>query len=154
MASISLRSLPTPPAMLCADEVRLQFVEVVPGDSRRGFVPYYHFRIVTKDECDVGHINLRVGETDHVRICAGHIGFEIFEPKRGHGYALQACRALAPFVSSVYGTVTITCDPDNLPSKRTIEQLGAHFVDEVSVPASDPHYVRGSRTKLRFRWTP
>jgi tagatose 1,6-diphosphate aldolase len=54
----------------------------------------------------------------------------------------------------VSGTVMITCDPENLPSKRTLEKLGAQFVDEVPVPENDPHYVRGSRTKLRFRWAP
>ncbi|HUG10091.1 MAG TPA: GNAT family N-acetyltransferase [Opitutaceae bacterium] len=154
MAETNLSSLPSPPSTLCSEDVRLRFVAIKPADPARGFVPSYHFRIVTLDEADVGHISFRMGETDHIRICAGHIGFEIVEGKRGHGYALQACRAIAPFVGSVSGTVTITCDPDNLPSKRTIEHLGAHFIDEVPVPTNDPHYLRGSRTKLRFRWTP
>ena len=146
--------LPPPPTTLCADEVRLRFVEIVPADPARGFVPYYHFRILTQDGSDVGRINFRVGENEHIRLCAGHVGFEIIAAKRGQRYALQACRALAPFARLVCGTVTITCDPENLPSKRTIEHLGADFVDEVAVPINDPHYVRGSRTKLRFRWTP
>ena len=146
--------LPNPPTTLCADEVRLRFIEIVPADPTRGLVPYYHFRIVTQDGSDVGHINFRIGENEHIRLCAGHIGFEIIAAKRGRRYALQACRALAPFVRLVCGTVTLTCDPENLSSKRTIEHLGAEFVDEVAVPISDPHYVRGSRTKLRFRWTP
>jgi predicted acetyltransferase len=60
---------------------------------------------------------------------------------------------LAPFVRSLYPTVTITCDPDNHASRRTIEQLGASFVDEVPVPPNDPHYERGSWTKQRYRWT-
>jgi tagatose 1,6-diphosphate aldolase len=57
-------------------------------------------------------------------------------------------------VRSVSGTVTITCDPENLTSKRIIERLGAQFIDEVPVPTNDPHYLNGSRSKLRFRWTP
>ena len=154
MAEPDLSSLPSPPLTLCSEEVRLRFVAIQPADPTRGFVPFYHIRIVTKDQSDVGHINFRIGDTDDVRTCAGHIGFEVVEGKRGHGYALQACRAIAPFVSSVSGTVTITCDPDNLPSKRTIESLGGQFIDEVLVPTGDPHYHRGSRTKLRFRWTP
>jgi hypothetical protein len=32
--------------------------------------------------------------------------------------------------------------------------LGAEFVDEVIVPAHDPHYQRGSRSKRRYKWTP
>jgi predicted acetyltransferase len=147
-------SLPAPPETLSYGEARLRFVKVVPGDPSRGFVPYYHFRIVTADGSDVGHINFRIGDTEHVRVCAGHIGFEILEPFRGHGYALQACRALASFVRAVSGTATITCDPDNLASRRTIERLGASFLDEVAVPPQDPHYERGSRRKRRYRWTP
>ena len=146
--------LRVPPATLSSGEVSLRFVRVVPGEPSRGFVPYYHFRILAADGADVGHINFRVGDTDHVRVCAGHIGFEILEAFRGHGYALQACRAIAPFVSSVYDAVTLTCDPNNHASRRTIERLGACFIDEVAVPAGDPHYARGSRSKRRYKWKP
>jgi tagatose 1,6-diphosphate aldolase len=146
--------LPVPPETLSAGDVTLQFVGVVPGEVSRGFVPYYHFRILAAGGVQVGHINFRVGDTEHVRVCAGHIGFEILEPFRGHHYALQACQALALFVRSFCGAVTMTCDPDNLASQRTIEQLGASFIDEVAVPPHDPHYQRGSRCKRRYRWTP
>src|SRR5215470_1661498 len=139
-AALAEKPLPAPPANLSSGEVTLRFVRVVPGEPSRGFVPYYHFRILRADSVDVGHINFRVGDTEHVRVCAGHIGFEILEQFRGRGYALQACRAIAPFVRSVSGTVTITCDPDNVGSTRTIERLGAGFTDEVLVPVHDPHY--------------
>ncbi len=112
--------LPVPPETLSSGEITLRFVRVVPGEPSRGFVPYYHFRILTADGSDVGHINFRVGDTEHVRVCAGHIGFEILEFFRGHGYALQACHAIASFVRSVYEVVTITCDPDNFASMRSI----------------------------------
>lgn len=146
--------LPSPPETLSAGDVALRFDRFVPGDPSRDFVPYYHFRILVKDGSDVGHINFRVGDTEHVRVCAGHIGFEILAEFRGRGYALQACRALVPFVRSIYQSVTITCDPENHASRRTIEKLGAQFVDEMPVPVHDPHYQRGSRTKRRYRWRP
>jgi predicted acetyltransferase len=145
---------PNPPGILAFGEVRLRYVRVVTGDATRGIVPQYHFRIVTAGDVDVGHINFRVGDTEHVRLCAGHIGFEIAEAFRGHGFALQACCALAPFVRSFYETVTITSDPGNLASIRIIERLGASFVDEIPVPPHDPQYQRGSRRKKRYRWTP
>lgn len=146
--------LPVPPEGLSFGDVRLEFVRVMPGEPARGFVPYYHFRILTADGADVGHINFRVGDTEHVKLCAGHIGFAIREAFRGHHYALQACRALGPFVRSLYRAVTLTCDPDNTASLRTIERLGAVWVDEVAVPKHDPHYQRGSRSKRRYRWEP
>jgi tagatose 1,6-diphosphate aldolase len=153
-APLAVELPPVPSELLSFDEVSLRFVKAVPGEPSRGFVPYYHFRILVADGTDVGHINFRVGDTEHVRICAGHIGFEISESFRGHGYALKACRAIATFVRSVSGTVTITCDPDNSASIRTIERLGASFVDEVTVPSHDPQYQRGSRSKRRYKWIP
>ncbi|MGH8149494.1 MAG: GNAT family N-acetyltransferase [Steroidobacteraceae bacterium] len=80
------------------------------------------------------------------------IGFEISERSRGHGYARQACLALAPFIRTFYKSVAITCDPDNMASRRILERLGAEFVDEVAVPSRDPHYLRGSRAKRRYLW--
>jgi tagatose 1,6-diphosphate aldolase len=149
-----MNMLPIPPDRLAAGEVTLRFTRMLPGDPVQGFVPAYHFRILTPDGLDAGHINFRVGHTPHVLLYAGHIGFEIQELFRGHHYALQACQAIAPLVRLVYPAVTITCDPDNHASRRTIERLGARFVDQVPVPPHDPHYLRGSREKLRYAWKP
>ena len=146
--------LPSPPEALAFGDVVLQFSRVVPGEPSRGFVPYFHFRILAADGAEVGYINFRVGDTEHVRVSVGHIGFEIAECFRGHSYALQACRAIAPFVRSSYGTATLSCNPDNHASKRTIERLGARFIDEVAVPLHDPHYESGARIKRRYLWTP
>jgi tagatose 1,6-diphosphate aldolase len=153
-ASLSEHSLPVPPETLSHGEVTLRFARMDFPDPVRGLVPSYHYRILIGPNLDAGHINFRVGDTEHVRLCAGHVGFQIAESFRGHGYALQACRALAPFVRSIYPTVLITCDPDNHASRRTIEALGARFLDEVPVPTHDPHYERGSRAKRRYEWTP
>ncbi len=150
----SIETSRTPPDSLSFDQVRLQFVRVIPGDASRDLVPAYHFRILLVDGSDVGHINFRVGDTEHVRISVGHIGFQILEPFRGHGYSFQACRAIAPFVRSIYDAVIITCNPDNKASIRIFERLGASFVDEVPVPPQDPQYQAGSRNKRRYRWIP
>jgi tagatose 1,6-diphosphate aldolase len=153
-ASPSEHALPVPPESLSYGEVTLRFSRMVFPEPSRGLVPFYQYRILIGPELDAGHINFRIGDTEHVRICVGHVGFRIEESFRGHGYALQACRALAPFVRTIYPTVLITCDPDNHASRRTIEALGARFLDEVPVPPHDPHYERGSRAKRRYEWTP
>lgn len=127
---------------------------MLPGDPMLGMVPAYHFRVIEPGGSDAGHINFRVGNTQHVLLCAGHIGFGIHELFRGHGYALQACHAIAPLVRLAYQAVTITCDPDNHASRRTIERLGARFLDIVPVPPDDPAYLRGSRQKRRYEWRP
>jgi len=145
--------VPPPPARLGFREVKLRFAEFVPGDPERGFVPYYHFRIEVGRE-DVGHINFRVEDNEHIRMTAGHIGYEVRPEWRGHGYAGQACRALAPFVRQLRPDVIVTADPDNIASLRTIEGLGAQFLDEVPVPAFEPAYGRGSLRKRRYLWVP
>jgi predicted acetyltransferase len=153
-ADAKVQPFPAPPDNLASGDVRLRFIQVVPGDASRGLVPSYQFGILMGGAMDVGKISFRVGDTEHVHICAGHIGYEVQERFRGHGFALHACRAIAPFVRSFYQSVIITCNPDNLASIRTLERLGAAFIDEVAVPPHDPHYKSGSRRKRRYRWTP
>jgi hypothetical protein len=143
--------LPEPPDGLTFEDVSLFYVGVMPGDEARGLVPYYHHRILV-DAADVGHINFKVGDSDHVRLYAGHIGFHVKPVYRGHGFAGKACRALVPLVSRHYQDVILTADPDNLASVRTIEGLGARFLDEVPVPLDDPQHSSGSLTKRRYRW--
>lgn len=147
-------SLRSPPSLLRADEVTLEFSHLTEGDASKGFVPGYHFRILNGTGEDVGHINFRVGDSEHIRLAAGHIGFEIKPPHRGHGYGRQACFAIAPWVTKVSQKVLITSDPDDVPSLKTIERICAVYLDEVDVPEDDPHYSRGSRRKRRFEWEP
>jgi RimJ/RimL family protein N-acetyltransferase len=147
------RPMPEPPLSLSFIPVAVRFSKILPGDAVRGFAPTYHFRIVV-GRVDVGHVNLRMGDTEHVLGCAGHVGFEIAPPYRGRHYALSACRAVAPFARSLREELIITCDPENRASRRTIKLLGAVYQDEVSVPSHDPHYSRGSTKKLRFLWRP
>jgi len=144
--------LPAPPGELVFETVCLRLLSIVPADAERGLSPYYHFGIFT-DAAEVGHINFRVGASDHVRLYSGHIGYEVTEPFRGNRYGLRACRALAPFMRSIYSSVILTSDPDNWPSLRTIERLGAVFLEVVAVPPEDPNYQRGSRSKRRYLWS-
>jgi predicted acetyltransferase len=143
----------TPPE-LSFGEVRLRFLLAMAGRPEHKLVPYYSFRIVHADGEDIGHLNLRVGDGDHVTFYAGHVGYSVVEPYRGHGYAEQACRALAPFARTIEPALVLTCDPDNDASRRTIEKLGARYLDRVVVPEDDPQYHGGSRYKLRYEWRP
>lgn len=152
--AIQMSLLPPAPDTFEFSDVTVRFAKVTDGDSSKGFVPGYHFRILDAAMADVGHINVRVGESEHVRLAAGHIGFEIKEPYRGHRYAMKACLAVSPWLSGLGARFLITVDPDNIPSLRTIERIGAVFVDEVEVPKNDPHFARGSRRKRRYEWVP
>ena len=45
----------------------------------------------------------------------------------------------------------ITCDPENLASRRSLELAGAEFVEVVSVPEDCVIYQSGHRRKCRYR---
>jgi len=143
-----------PPPSTSFEDIRVEFVSITEGDPERGFVPRYCFCILNEAGTDIGHVNVRVGDTEHVRLAAGHIGFEIAEGYRGNRYASKACLALAPWIATFKEHVLITVDPDNLPSIHTVERIGGVFLDEVDVPKGDPHYLRGSFRKRRYQWNP
>lgn len=140
------------PNDLRSGPIRLEFEQTVPGDISRGLVPVHHFKILDKTATVVGHINLRIGDIRHITMCAGHVGFEILPEFRGHSFSYHACRALASFIRIHYEKVILTADPENVPSKRTIEKLGATFLDQIEVPADDPAYLGGARRKFRYEW--
>lgn len=146
--------LPSPPNRFQFADIELRFERITPGDLARGFSPGYHFRILDSSGNDAGHLNFRVGDSAHVRLAAGQLGFEIKEPFRGRGYASKACQAIEPWLAENWSTILITADPDNLPSLQTIKRIGAVYRDEVEVPLDDPHFARGSRRKKRFDWAP
>jgi tagatose 1,6-diphosphate aldolase len=150
-----LPDLPPAPSCLRHGEVELRFLWLTEADEEKGFVPGYRFDMYGEHGLRVGTINFRVGETSHVRLYAGHVGYTVFPEFRGCGYALQACRALGPFIAEVMGEVIITSNPDNLASIRTIEKLGAEYLGEVDVNPEDPHFDGGRNVrKRRYRWVP
>ena len=133
--------------------VRLHFEELAAGNPERGLVPWYHFKIVNESGTQVGHVNFRVGDTQHVTMTAGHVGFWISPEHRGSSLSYQACRALAPFIRRHYDRVILTANPANAPSIRTIQKLGAKFLGEAVVPPDDPAHASGARRKRRYEWT-
>jgi len=125
-----------------------------PGDFARGYAPAYWFDIRLSGSPEVvGTADLRVGDTPHLRMYAGHIGYGIGEKYRGHRYAARACNLIKK-VALDHGmkTLWITCNPDNHPSRRTCEILGCELVEIVDLPPDTDMYHQGERQKCRYRW--
>ncbi len=99
-----------------------------------------------------GSISLRIGHSLNLDRYLGHIGYHVFPPARGHHFAERAARLLLP-VARAHGhrTLWITCNPDNLASRRSCERLPAAFVDIVKVPQDNALYGQGDREKYRYR---
>jgi predicted acetyltransferase len=143
-------------------ETLARFLRAAPGgreqgDPARGWVPSYHFWMKldpSKAFTPVriaGGIGLRVGTNDEIRKYAGHVGYHVYPPARGHHYAERACRMLLPLAAR-HGIreLWITVNPDNVASRRTCERLGARLLDTIPVPPAHPFYARGEHAKCRY----
>ena len=123
------------------------------ANPAKGYVPAYTFHIMRMgSDVPVGSIQLRVGDTENVKKYGGHIGYEIYPAFRGHRYASRSCKILIPFAKEHrMETIWITCDPDNIASRRTCEIAGGKLVEIVDVPKDHELYKRGSTQKCRYR---
>ncbi|WP_031496344.1 GNAT family N-acetyltransferase [Bryobacter aggregatus] len=131
--------------------LQLELLDVAPHPVHH--VPTYHFRMtdaITGEE--FGSIRLRVGSTRHIEMFAGHIGYAVHEAHRGHRYASRAVRLLLPLARRLgLQPLWITCDPENLASRRSLELAGAEFVEIVDVPEDCVIFQSGHPRKCRYR---
>jgi len=89
----------------------------------------------------LGRLSIRHRLTPHLLERGGHIGYDIRASARRRGHATAMLRAALPVARALgIESALITCDHDNIASKRVIENNGGVFEDR-----------RGN--KLRF-WVP
>jgi tagatose 1,6-diphosphate aldolase len=144
--SIDLNSLRTfrfiPPGKLIDRELQLVLTDTRPVDVFKGYVPEYIFEMrYTETQEPMGTLNLRVALTDRLKDFGGNIGYEVFPAYRGHRYAGRSCRLLFPLLRALQiNPVVFTCDPQNLPSVRTIEGLGARLVAAKNIEIAPKRY--------------
>ncbi|HSI33526.1 MAG: GNAT family N-acetyltransferase [Phycisphaerae bacterium] len=141
-----------------------RYVREFPGgrhapDETRGLVPAYAFwmrlRPVFGFDPPVpmaGGVSLRIGHTHNLETYLGHVGYSVYPAARGRRLAERAVRLILPLARR-HGVdpVWITCNPENVASRRTCERLGGLLVDVVPLPAGHPLYDRGERHKCRYR---
>jgi predicted acetyltransferase len=76
----------------------------------------------------VGRVSIRHGLSAYIKEVGGHIGFGVVPKFRGQGVAKEILSQSLDFCRR-HGLleVLLTCDDDNIPSRRTIEALGGIF---------------------------
>ena len=114
-------------------------------------VPYYLFDICLNGE-KIGEISLRIGYVEGLYY-GGQIAYDIEEAHRGNGYALRACRLLAP-VARFHNMpkLLITNEESNIASRRVCEKLGAKFIRIAELPDWHELYKEGQRFVNIFEW--
>jgi len=101
----------------------------------------------------MGACDLRIGYTDGLYY-GGHIGYSIHEAHRGHHYAAKACRLLFDLAKKHDMTyLYITCSPDNLASRKTLEYLQGEFIGVIELPEdNDMRITEGATHKCIFKF--
>lgn len=138
---------------IVGDEIALVLNRVLSTQEGLDGVPAYLFDIVLHDGTAIGQIDIRLKSTPSLIKYGGQIGYGVDKPYRGRGYAVQACQ-LIKVVAKEQGfeELWITCNPNNIASVKTIEKLGASYVEHVDIPMGSELWQRGDREKLRYLW--
>ena len=138
---------------LIDNDLELILIEACPGNPDINYVPAYKFKMTRTGQNEkIGRIELRIGNSHHIVMYAGHIGYSVLPKHRGHHYAARACQLLFPLARH-HGlkTLWITCNPDNIASRKTCELAGGEMVELVDLPENTDMYQDGDRQKCRYR---
>ncbi|AWT60239.1 MAG: hypothetical protein DF168_01442 [Candidatus Moanabacter tarae] len=138
---------------LAEEELSLELVERLTEDPYHGLVPCYKFDMVHREKrTKMGNISLRIGNSDLLVRNSGQIGYDVLFGYRGNRYAARSCRLLLP-LAHMHGLnpLWITCDPDNIASRKSCVIAGAKYVDTIRHRTSDSTNLSGFFEKCRYR---
>lgn len=81
----------------------------------------------------LGRIALRHTLTERLRVRGGHIGYDVRPTARRRGHATTMLREVLPLAlaAGVTPAALLTCDTDNVASRKVIETNGGKLEDEV-----------------------
>lgn len=133
-------------------EIDLKIVEKRPADKEKQFVPTYIYKITLHGQDEsIGKIDIRIGYNENLYY-GGHIGYGIDEAHRGNSYAAKACMIIKQ-VAIAHGMdkIIITCNPDNIASRRTCEKAGLTLKEIVDLPEHNDMYEEGERHKCVYQ---
>ena len=141
------------PGKLIEHELELILIEKRPGNPVLNYVPAYRFKMMdTVRNVEMGAIDLRIGNTQHIVMYGGHIGYSVFPPLSWPPVVARGVACCCHLrVLDELGTLWITCNPDNFASRRSCELAGLELVEIVDLPPDTDMYQEGEREKCRYR---
>ena len=131
-----------------SNEIKLLLEKTTEADPVKNYVPAYHFLICDRQGTVMGHCALRIGYNDSLYY-VGHIGYSIYEEYRGNHYAAKACKLLF-LLAKKHGMsyLYITCNPDNLSSRRICEYLQGEFLGVADLPEDNDMRINKGKTQM------
>jgi len=102
-----------------------------------GKVPQLDFFLLRDGVTILGWSGLRLWLTNDLEDIGGHIGYRIRQPERRKGYGTRIlAMTLAQARQHGMRDVLLTCDGDNIGSRRIIERNGGQLASESVSPQS------------------
>jgi predicted acetyltransferase len=112
------------------------YVDDLLADTREGtarpagHVPSTHLWWVDGDRF-LGRLHIRHRLTPFLREIGGQVGYHVIPPERRRGHASGMLRAALPVAAALgLECLLITCDADNLGSRKVIEAAGGLLQDQ------------------------
>ena len=97
-----------------------------------GMVPATLHWLIAPGGIYVGELDLRHFLSDDLRRFGGHIGYSIRPSLRRRGYGKLICRlGIEAARARGIGDILITCDDDNIASRKIIEANGGALIDKI-----------------------
>lgn len=110
------------------------------SDLPEGWVPNTTYWLIDNDEF-VGHINIRHELSDYLKKIGGHIGYAIRPTARQKGYGSKILELTLPKAKELgIKKALVTCDEDNIASRKIIERHGGEYMD--TIEAEGKHVMR------------
>ena len=127
---------PTDSVVLKPEDDFEAFIEKLKSQSRgenlpKGFIAHTEYWLVDNGEY-IGGLDIRHTLTEHLRNIGGHIGYTIRPSKRKQGYGKLILKlGLEKAKEMRIEKVLLTCDVDNIGSRKIIEGNGGVFENTV-----------------------
>lgn len=139
-------------AFLKNNEIQLILEKTVAGNEERGWAPTYHFAICDLNGVRLGTCDLRIGHNANLYY-GGNIGYHIEESHRGYHYAGKACLLLFELAKNHnMEYVIITCNPENLASRKTCAYAGGTLLEIAELPQENDMRKKGETRKCIFKF--
>lgn len=122
-------------------------VDVANGiNMPEGFIPCTTYWVMLDNKI-IGLANIKHYLNDHLRKKGGHLGLSIAKDYRRKGYGLATTKLLIEKARDEFGIddILLTNEPDNIPSRRMCEKLGAELVD---IDEHCHYWIRSNNKKL------
>lgn len=107
-------------------------------DLPEGYVPATEFWIITDSDEYAGRLHIRHELNDYLKSFGGHIGYNVRPSLRGQGVGSMALKlGLDEARAMGFDRVLITCDDDNIASKKIIEKNGGVLENKIASDTVD-----------------